>query len=63
MGEMGANSRLVQARAQGSSPKGKLGQQLEAQKGKTQGDLLAEGARDNVGHRNADAQAQARNWD
>ena len=59
-----ANNYMIQERAKASQGgKGKLGKQLDAQKSQTQSDTLAQSARDNVAQRDADASAQARNWD
>lgn len=54
----------MQERAKASQQgRGKLGKQLDAQKSQTQTETLAQNARDNVAHREADNAAQARNWD
>ncbi|KAL1585260.1 hypothetical protein WHR41_05871 [Cladosporium halotolerans] len=48
--------------SQGGAAKGKLGKQLDAQRSQTQSDTLKQNARDNVAARDADAGAQARQW-
>ncbi|KAK5168253.1 uncharacterized protein LTR77_006822 [Saxophila tyrrhenica] len=58
-----AAARAAEERAKASQGKGKLGRQLDAQKSQTQSDTLAQSARENVAARDADASAQARNWD
>ncbi|KAK3720323.1 hypothetical protein LTR37_003734 [Vermiconidia calcicola] len=57
-----AAARAAEERLKASQGKGKLGRQLDAQKSQTQSDMLAQSARDNVAARDADASAQARNW-
>ncbi|KAK3053364.1 hypothetical protein LTR09_005533 [Extremus antarcticus] len=57
-----AAARAAEERAKASQGKGKLGRQLDAQKSQTQSDTLAQTARENLGARDADASAQARNW-
>lgn len=47
--------------AQGQS-KGKLGRQLDQQKGQSQTGILAQNARENVAAREADAATEARNY-
>lgn len=51
-----------QERAKAAQGKGKLGRQLDAQKGQSHNEALAQTARDNVAARDADAAAQARNY-
>ncbi|RMY44702.1 hypothetical protein D0863_16174 [Hortaea werneckii] len=50
------------AKASQSQNKGKLGRQLDQQKGQSQTGLLAQNARDNVAARDADAATEARNY-
>ncbi|KAI7565076.1 hypothetical protein KC319_g6306 [Hortaea werneckii] len=50
------------AKASQSQSKGKLGRQLDQQRGQSQTGLLAQNARDNVAARDADAAAEARNY-
>lgn len=57
-----ANKLYSQERVKASQGKGKLGKQLDAQKSQSQTGTLAQTARDNVAARDADAAAQARNW-
>ncbi|KAF2717719.1 hypothetical protein K431DRAFT_288331 [Polychaeton citri CBS 116435] len=60
-----AAARAAEERAKAthsSQSKGKLGRQLEAQRGQTQTETLAQNARENVAARDADAASQARNW-
>jgi len=53
----------VQERAKASSQgRGKLGKQLDAERGRSQADTLAQNARDNVAARDADAATEARNY-
>lgn len=51
-----------QERAKASQGKGKLGRQLDAQKSQTQAGALAQTSRDNRAARDADAAADARNY-
>lgn len=51
------------AKASAAQPKGKLGKQLEAQKAQTQTGTLAQSARENVAHREADRMAKERGYD
>ncbi|KAF2172988.1 hypothetical protein M409DRAFT_16938 [Zasmidium cellare ATCC 36951] len=60
--ELGAILFALKERLKASQGKGKLGKQLDAQKGQTQAGTLAQNARDNVAARDADAAAEARNW-
>ncbi|TKA67547.1 hypothetical protein B0A55_08642 [Friedmanniomyces simplex] len=46
----------------GAQGKGKLGKQLDARRGQSQANALAQTARDNVAARDADAAAQARSY-
>ena len=55
-------TRYHQERVKASQGKGKLGKQLDAQRSQTQASTLAATARDNVAAREADALAQARNY-
>ncbi|WPG99147.1 Hypothetical protein R9X50_00195800 [Acrodontium crateriforme] len=57
-----AAARAAEERMKASQGKGKLGKQLDAQKAQTYGTTLAENARDNVAHRDAQAATQARNY-
>lgn len=50
------------AKASQGGAKGKLGKQLDAQRSQTQSDTLKQNARDNVAARDADAGAQARQY-
>ncbi|GAB7361160.1 hypothetical protein MBLNU230_g1193t1 [Neophaeotheca triangularis] len=52
------------ARAQNSQQKGKLGKRLEAQRARTQAGTLAQGARENLAHREVDGNDKGvREWD
>ena len=53
---------LEQERVKASQGQGKLGKQLDAQKAQTQNQSLVQSARDNAAAREADAAAQARNY-
>ncbi|KAK4506943.1 hypothetical protein PRZ48_000676 [Zasmidium cellare] len=57
-----AAAKAAEERLKASQGKGKLGKQLDAQRGQTQTGTLAQNARDNVAARDADAAAEARNW-
>ncbi|RMY14661.1 hypothetical protein D0868_01325 [Hortaea werneckii] len=50
------------AKASQSQNKGKLGRQLDQQRGQSQTGILAQNARDNVAARDADAATEARNY-
>jgi hypothetical protein len=53
---------LLQERLKASQGKGKLGKQLDAQKARTQSSTLQQTAKENLAARDADAAAQARNY-
>ncbi|KAI6800468.1 hypothetical protein KC367_g516 [Hortaea werneckii] len=59
-----AAARAAEERAKASQNqnKGKLGRQLDQQRGQSQTGILAQNARDNVAARDADAAAEARNY-
>ncbi|KAK1030736.1 hypothetical protein LTR33_017052 [Friedmanniomyces endolithicus] len=58
-----AAARAAEERAKaGAQGKGKLGKQLDAQRGQSQANALAQTARDNVAARDADAAAQTRSY-
>ncbi|KAK3071251.1 hypothetical protein LTR53_008965 [Teratosphaeriaceae sp. CCFEE 6253] len=58
-----AAARAAEERAKaGAQGKGKLGRQLDAQRGQSQANALAQTARDNVAAREADAAAQTRSY-
>nr|POE54913.1 hypothetical protein CFP56_64586 [Quercus suber] len=57
-----AAARAAEERARAAQGKGKLGKQLDAQKGQTQASVLAQTARDNVAAREADSVAQTRSY-
>ncbi|KAI9710937.1 MAG: hypothetical protein M1820_002374 [Bogoriella megaspora] len=60
----GGNGRLVMSeRANKNQGKGALGKKLDAQRQQTRTDTLEEVSRENRRVRDADAQAQTRNWD
>ncbi|KAL9625822.1 MAG: hypothetical protein Q9160_000142 [Pyrenula sp. 1 TL-2023] len=68
-GDGGSDPRNAAARAaeeratrSSSAAQGKLGKQLAAQKAQTRTDVLAETSRDERSARDADAAAEARNW-
>ncbi|SMY19430.1 unnamed protein product [Zymoseptoria tritici ST99CH_1A5] len=57
-----AAARAAEERLKASQGKGKLGKQLDAQKSQTQSGTLSQTARENLAARDADAAAQARNY-
>ncbi|KAK3672260.1 hypothetical protein LTR78_007800 [Recurvomyces mirabilis] len=58
-----AAARAAEERAKANTQgRGKLGKQLDAQRSQSQANALAQTARDNVASRDADAAAQARNY-
>ncbi|KAK5160158.1 hypothetical protein LTS14_002265 [Recurvomyces mirabilis] len=57
----GSGGRMERAKAN-TQGRGKLGKQLDAQRSQSQANALAQTARDNVASRDADAAAQARNY-
>ncbi|KAK0272714.1 hypothetical protein LTR35_012680 [Friedmanniomyces endolithicus] len=63
MNPKAAAARAAEERAKACAQgKGKLGKQLDAQRGQSQANALAQTARDNVAARDADAAAQTRNY-